>query len=76
MRVAVRSLCDPANINSTAPLIGPDGKPVSPATNVSCLQRAPAANGLMTVVKYQRVLTQRYFDVAGFPGRTVGLTVH
>ena len=33
----------------------------------------PAANGLMTVVKYQRVLTQRYFDVAGFPGRTVGL---
>lgn len=33
----------------------------------------PAANGLKTVVKYQRVLTQRYFDVAGFPGRTVGL---
>ncbi len=33
----------------------------------------PAANGLMTVVKYQRVLTQRYFDVAGFPGRSVGL---
>jgi arylsulfatase A-like enzyme len=33
----------------------------------------PAANGLKTVVKYQRVLSQRYFDVAGFPGRTVGL---
>jgi Type I phosphodiesterase / nucleotide pyrophosphatase len=33
----------------------------------------PAANGLQTVVKYQRVLSQRYFDVAGFPGRTVGL---
>ena len=33
----------------------------------------PAANGLVTVVKYQRVLTQRYFDVAGFPGRSVGL---
>jgi hypothetical protein len=33
----------------------------------------PASNGLQTVVKYQRVLTQRYFDVAGFPGRTVGL---
>ena len=32
-----------------------------------------AANGLQTVVKYQRVLSQRYFDVAGFPGRTVGL---
>jgi Type I phosphodiesterase / nucleotide pyrophosphatase len=33
----------------------------------------PAANGLQTVVKFQRVLSQRYFDVAGFPGRTVGL---
>jgi len=33
----------------------------------------PAANGLQTVVKYQRVLSQRYFDAAGFPGRTVGL---
>jgi hypothetical protein len=33
----------------------------------------PASNGLKTIVKYQRVLTQRYFDVAGFPGRTVGL---
>ncbi len=33
----------------------------------------PAANGLKTVLKYQRVLSQRYFDVAGFPGRTVGL---
>ena len=31
------------------------------------------SNGLQTVVKYQRVLSQRYFDVAGFPGRTVGL---
>jgi hypothetical protein len=33
----------------------------------------PAANGLQTVVKFQRVLSQRYFDAAGFPGRTVGL---
>ena len=33
----------------------------------------PAANGLRTVVKFQRVLSQRYFDAAGFPGRTVGL---
>jgi hypothetical protein len=32
-----------------------------------------AANGLRTVVKYRRVLSQRYFDAAGFPGRTVGL---
>jgi Type I phosphodiesterase / nucleotide pyrophosphatase len=33
----------------------------------------PAANGLQTVLKYQRVLSRRYFDVAGFPGRTLGL---
>src|SRR6202047_637431 len=33
----------------------------------------PSASGLQTVVKFQRVLSQRYFDVAGFPGRTVGL---
>jgi hypothetical protein len=33
----------------------------------------PAANGLQTVMKFQRVLSQRYFDVAGFPGRSVGL---
>jgi hypothetical protein len=33
----------------------------------------PAANGLQTVVKFQRVVSQRYFDVAGFPGRSVGL---
>jgi hypothetical protein len=32
-----------------------------------------SANGLQTVVKFQRVLSQRYFDAAGFPGRTVGL---
>jgi len=25
------------------------------------------------VVQYQRVSGQRYFDVAGFPGRTLGL---
>src|ERR1700716_1558799 len=33
----------------------------------------PGPNGLQTVVKFQRVLSQRYFDVAGFPGRTLGL---
>jgi hypothetical protein len=32
-----------------------------------------AANGLQTIVKYQRVLSQRYFDAGGFPGRTVGI---
>jgi hypothetical protein len=32
-----------------------------------------AAGGLRTVLNFQRVATQRYFDAAGFPGRTVGL---
>jgi hypothetical protein len=33
----------------------------------------PSANGLRTVLLFQRVGTQRYFDAAGFPGRTLGL---
>jgi arylsulfatase A-like enzyme len=33
----------------------------------------PSANGLRTVLNFQRVGTQRYFDTAGFPGRTLGL---
>jgi hypothetical protein len=35
----------------------------------------PAANGLVTVLDMQQVGQTRYFDVAGFPGRTVGLSV-
>ena len=31
------------------------------------------ANGLRTVLNLQRVGSQRYFDTAGFPGRTLGL---
>ncbi len=34
----------------------------------------PAPNGLMTVIDMQMVGVARYFDVAGFPGRTVGLS--
>jgi Type I phosphodiesterase / nucleotide pyrophosphatase len=34
----------------------------------------PTANGLSTVVNMQTVGETRYFDAAGFPGRTVGLT--
>jgi hypothetical protein len=33
----------------------------------------PTANGLRTVLDYQSVGATRYFDAAGFPGRTVGL---
>jgi hypothetical protein len=35
----------------------------------------PATDGLRTVLNYQRVGSQRYFDSAGFAGRTVGLKV-
>jgi hypothetical protein len=34
----------------------------------------PAADGLATVLNMQQVGQTRYFDAAGFPGRTVGLS--
>ena len=37
------------------------------------IRSQPSANGLRTVLNFQRVGAQRYFDVAGFPGRTLGL---
>jgi hypothetical protein len=37
------------------------------------IKSQPSASGLRTVLNFQRVGSQRYFDVAGFPGRTVGL---
>jgi hypothetical protein len=39
------------------------------------LTSAPAENGLTTVLNYQIVGTTRYFDTAGFPGRTNGLVL-
>ncbi len=44
-----------------------------PKSTDGTVRSRPDAKGLQTVVKFQRVLTQRYFDVAGFAGRTVGL---
>jgi arylsulfatase A-like enzyme len=35
-----------------------------------------AANGQKTILEYQQVGGTRYFDTAGFPGRTVGLSPH
>jgi len=35
----------------------------------------PATNGLVTVLDMQMVGNTRYFDAAGFPGRTVGLSI-
>jgi hypothetical protein len=38
------------------------------------IRSAPTVSGLRTVLDYQLVGTTRYFDAAGFPGRTVGLS--
>jgi hypothetical protein len=45
-----------------------------PQVTSRVLTSEPAANGLMTVLDMQTVGTTRYFDAAGFPGRTVGLS--
>jgi hypothetical protein len=37
------------------------------------MRSAPGANGLVTTLNYQLVGETRYFDAAGFPGRTLGL---
>ena len=44
-----------------------------PRVATSTERSAPDAKGLRTVLMMQRVGATRYFDVAGFPGRTVGL---
>ncbi len=49
----------------------PDGG--MPYVETHTLQSPPAANGLRTVLNYQQIGTAKYFDSAGFPGRTVGL---
>ena len=45
----------------------------TPESFPETVKSPPAANGLRTVLKFQRVRTQRYFEAAGFPGRTLGL---
>ena len=45
----------------------------TPKATSGSVKSEPAAGGLRTVLNFQRVGSQRYFDVAGFPGRTVGL---
>jgi hypothetical protein len=37
------------------------------------IRSEPAAGGIRTVLNYQLVGNTRYFDAAGFPGRTLGL---
>ena len=45
----------------------------TPKAYVGTVRSKPAENGLRTVLNFQRVGDQRYFDAAGFPGRTLGL---
>jgi arylsulfatase A-like enzyme len=45
----------------------------TPRGAADSISSEPSANGLKTVLKFQTVGTQRYFDTAGFPGRTLGL---
>jgi hypothetical protein len=45
-----------------------------PEVTSRVLTSEPAPNGIVTVIDMQVVGTTRYFDVAGFPGRTVGLS--
>ena len=45
----------------------------TPKAYAGTVKSKPAANGLRTVLNFQRVGSQRYFDAAGFPGRTLGL---
>ena len=44
------------------------------ATTAASLRSSASAAGLQTVVEYQQVGSTRYFDAAGFPSRTIGLS--
>ena len=45
----------------------------TPRYAVRVMRSGPAAGGIRTVLDYQLVGNTRYFDAAGFPGRTLGL---
>jgi hypothetical protein len=45
-----------------------------PVVTSRILASDPAPNGLATVINMQMVGDTRYYDAAGFPGRTVGLS--
>jgi arylsulfatase A-like enzyme len=45
----------------------------TPRFVVRVMRSGPAAGGIRTVLDYELVGNTRYFDAAGFPGRTLGL---
>ena len=50
------------------------GTAALPATTAHVLRSAPAANGFRTILNWQDAAGTPYFDAAGMPGRTIGLT--
>ena len=51
------------------------GGPAAPAAKVETRTAPSTSAGVRTVLRYQSVGDVRYFDVAGTPGRTLGLDV-
>jgi hypothetical protein len=46
-----------------------------PSVEALLMRGDPDSNGIETVLVGQRIDQTRYFDAAGFPGRSVGLDV-
>ncbi len=46
----------------------------TPTTEATVVRSDPDATGLATILRYQTVGETRYFDAAGYPGRTLGLS--
>jgi hypothetical protein len=55
------------------PLIEAFPNGATPQWERKTLASAPSASGLRTILNYQVAGDTKYFDAAGFPGRTVGL---
>ena len=49
----------------------PNGAQLSAETQI--VRSEPDASGQVTILKFQTIGSTRYFDVAGYPGRTLGL---
>ena len=64
-----RTLSDGARANARRSM-----KPKLPKVKRTVIRSAPAANGQRTILMQQSVGDTVYFDAAGFPGRTLGLT--
>ena len=50
-----------------------EGGPDNIAFETKSIESAPAVNGQVTKLNYQLVGKTKYFDAAGFPGRSIGL---